>query len=331
MAKPRVFISSTFYDLKYVRADIERFVREMGYDPVLNERGSISYGNEERLEEYCYKEVELTDILVAIVGGRYGSASHNSQYSITQMEIKTALKQGKQVYIFIEKSVYSEFHTYLNNKDVDTIRYRYVDNIKVYKFIEELENLPQNNPISTFEHSNEIISFLKEQWSGLFQRFLQQQSRFSENKTLEHINATAKTLNQLVSFLTEERKNSDYAIKEILLTNHPVFIKLKNITNTPYPLFFRNKSDLEAWLEARGYFRKEFDPFTDDNDDESYLIYTKDKKNLTQCIKISKGLFDDGDRLVIYTAGDWNEEWVQREDIDKQQLTIDLDDPDLPF
>lgn len=104
--------------LNMVRSDIERFVREMGYDPVLNERGNISYGSDERLEKYCYKEVELTDILVAIVGGRYGSESFNTQYSITQMEIKTALKQGKQVYIFIDKSVYSEYHTYLNNKDV---------------------------------------------------------------------------------------------------------------------------------------------------------------------------------------------------------------------
>ncbi|EJW17215.1 hypothetical protein PAV_4c03180 [Paenibacillus alvei DSM 29] len=206
MAKPRVFISSTFYDLKYVRADIERFVREMGYDPVLNERGNISYGSDERLEEYCYKEVELTDILVAIVGGRYGSESFNSQYSITQMEIKTALKQGKQVYIFIDKSVYSEYHTYLNNKDVKDIKYRYVDDVKVYKFIEELENLPQNNPISTFEHSNEIVIFLKEQWSGLFQRFLQQQSRLSENKSLENINATAKTLNQLVNFFNGRKE-----------------------------------------------------------------------------------------------------------------------------
>lgn len=326
MAKPRVFISSTFYDLKHVRSDIERFVREMGYDPVLNERGSISYGTEEKLEEYCYKEVELTDILVAIVGGRYGSESHNSQYSITQMEIKTALRQGKQVYIFIDKSVYSEFHTYLNNKDLSEIKYRYVDDIKVYKFIEELENLPQNNPISTFEHSNEIISFLREQWAGLFQRFLQQQSRLSENKSIENINATAKTLNQLVNFLTEERKNSDHAIKEILLTNHPVFIKLKNVTNTPYPIFFRNKADLEAWLEARRFKEQEPDPFSDE--DDQYYIYRNETKNEIVILKIYKGIFDDNDKLIVYTADEWNEEWLQNEEKSKK---IEIDDDDLPF
>jgi hypothetical protein len=37
MAKPRVFISSTFYDLRHVRADLERFIKDMGYEPVLSE------------------------------------------------------------------------------------------------------------------------------------------------------------------------------------------------------------------------------------------------------------------------------------------------------
>ena len=41
MAKPRIFISSTFYDLRQVREDLERTIRELGYEPVRNETGSI--------------------------------------------------------------------------------------------------------------------------------------------------------------------------------------------------------------------------------------------------------------------------------------------------
>ena len=87
MAKPRIFISSTFYDLRHVRADLERFIRDMGYDPVLNERGAIPYGKESALEEYCYREIDLCDIVVAIIGGRYGSGSDSEPYSISQMEL----------------------------------------------------------------------------------------------------------------------------------------------------------------------------------------------------------------------------------------------------
>lgn len=51
MAKPRVFISSTFYDLRQIRADIDQFLRGLGYDAIRNEEGSIPYGKDERLEE----------------------------------------------------------------------------------------------------------------------------------------------------------------------------------------------------------------------------------------------------------------------------------------
>ena len=49
MARPRVFVSSTYYDLKYVRADLQRFIENFGYDPVLNEKGHIPYGSDDKL------------------------------------------------------------------------------------------------------------------------------------------------------------------------------------------------------------------------------------------------------------------------------------------
>jgi hypothetical protein len=150
MAKPRVFVSSTFYDLKQVRSDLEHFIRELGYESVLNEHGNIPYGNQERLEQYCYKEIELVDILVSIIGGRFGSNAGESSYSISQMELKTTLKLGKQVYVLIEKAVYSEFETYLHNKNVEGIKYRHVDTPNIYMFIEEARALPVNNTIASF-------------------------------------------------------------------------------------------------------------------------------------------------------------------------------------
>lgn len=36
--RPRVFVSSTYYDLRIVRADLERFIKEMGYEAVLYEK-----------------------------------------------------------------------------------------------------------------------------------------------------------------------------------------------------------------------------------------------------------------------------------------------------
>ena len=45
--KPRIFISSTFYDLKYIREDLANFVRSYNYEPVLFEDGILGILREE--------------------------------------------------------------------------------------------------------------------------------------------------------------------------------------------------------------------------------------------------------------------------------------------
>lgn len=125
MAKPRVFVSSTFYDLKQVREDMERFIREIGYEPVRNETGSIPYDKEASPEKNAYREVELSDIIVSIIGGRFGSEStQNDSRSVSMEELNTALDRGIQVFIFIEKSVLSEFSTYKLNKNNKNTKYQ---------------------------------------------------------------------------------------------------------------------------------------------------------------------------------------------------------------
>ncbi len=43
MAKPRVFVSSTYYDLKHIRNSVETFIENLGYDAVLFESGDIPF------------------------------------------------------------------------------------------------------------------------------------------------------------------------------------------------------------------------------------------------------------------------------------------------
>jgi hypothetical protein len=105
MAKPRIFISSTFYDLKHVRSSLETFVVSLGYEPVLSEKGSIAYSPDVALDESCYREAKACDIFVLIVGGRYGSEVSASSTpdgkgfyelyeSITRREYESASDRG---------------------------------------------------------------------------------------------------------------------------------------------------------------------------------------------------------------------------------------------
>jgi hypothetical protein len=79
MAKPRIFVSSTFYDLKYLRGALDQFIKQMGYEPVLFEKGGIAFAHDRSIEESCVHEVGQCDILILIVGRRYGSLSQEDQ------------------------------------------------------------------------------------------------------------------------------------------------------------------------------------------------------------------------------------------------------------
>jgi hypothetical protein len=194
MARPRIFISSTFYDLRQVREDLHRTIRELGYEPIRHETGEIAYSESEKLEAAAYREVDLCDVLVSVIGGKYGTSSAtNPEASISQTELRRALERGVQVFIFVEKAVHSEYRTYKLNKDVKGVNYSSVDNVKIFEFLEELHKLPQNNAMASFEVAQDISNYLRDQFAGLFHQFLQDQKRAVEMRVLEEMNATART------------------------------------------------------------------------------------------------------------------------------------------
>ena len=96
MAKPRIFVSSTYYDLKHIRTNIEAFIKQMGYEPVLFESGDIPFHHDKPLDESCYKEIENSHMQVLIIGGRYGS------------KISEEIEDNKEVE---EEEVYKHFNS----------------------------------------------------------------------------------------------------------------------------------------------------------------------------------------------------------------------------
>jgi len=314
MAKPRIFISSTFYDLQQLRADIDNFIENLGYEPVRNEEGDIAYGKDNALEDYCYKEIKSIDILISIIGGRFGSESVRANSSISQIELKTALKENKQIYIFIEKNVLSEFETYLINKNMG-IKYRYVDDVRIYQFIEEVKSLSSNNNIKGFETASDITRYLKEQFAGLFQRFLEEQKRIREISVIQNLEKTALTLNRLVTFLSNENKDHSDEINKILMINHPLVEELKNQLEIPYNFYIEGIEDMNKLLNARGFKENLQVPF--------YSEWEKTENTKKYVLKISDSLFESG-KLKFIKRTDWKDDYLI--------LSIEeiLDD-DLPF
>ena len=306
MAKPRVFVSSTFYDLRQVREDLERFISGLGYEAVLFEEGDIAYGQDSPIEGYVHREIELCDILICVIGGRYGTESREQpDSSITQTELRTAIEKKVQVFIFIEHDVHAEYRTYLINKQTSNIKYQFVDNVRVYEFIESLYALPRNNPIAAFNTAGDIVDFLRNQWAGLFQRYLQEQKHLQGMRAVDEMRSVSATLDELVRFLTDEREDKDDYVQQVLLTNHPIFHRFQELTNTSYRVFFSDEGELDTWLKARGWNPVAIEAY----DQGSYREWYKGRTK--EYIRLTEPIFDEYSKLKAYTEDRWNDSWLQ--------------------
>lgn len=268
MAKPKVFVSSTYYDLKHIRSSLELFIESLGYEAILSERGNIAYTPDHSLADSCYMEASTADIFVLIVGGRYGSEAGRSAEnipksfydhydSITKNEFETANSKRIPTYILIDIGVYSEYKTYQQNKNNENIKYAHVDSVNVFKLIEDVLSKQDNNPIFPFDRFTQIEEWLREQWAGYFSELLRARIQQVELldiaeqvNELRTINETLK--NYLEALITgvgtdDPNKLIESEARRIELTN--TLDKLKNNTWISH-VINKNSVSLEKAVKA---------------------------------------------------------------------------------
>jgi hypothetical protein len=253
MAAPRVFVSSTYYDLKHIRASLENFIEQLGYEAILSEKGDIAFSPDRALDESCYREVRNADIFVLIIGGRYGSEKSEGRPkrtreffelydSVTKQEFKSAVDQDIPIYIFVERGVYAEYQTYLRNKDNQKISYAHVDSANIFRLIDELLGMSRNNPVHQFDRYQEIEEWLKKQWAGTFRDFLKSRSSQKQLASLSaqvtelgEINKTLKTyLEQVVRKIDpkESEKLIESESERLELARQIEFLKHNGLAET---------------------------------------------------------------------------------------------------
>ena len=181
--KPRIFVSSTFYDLKYIREDLSNFIKAHDFEPILFEDGDIGYIPGRNLDKSCYKAMRSADMVLLIIGGNYGSpatgedsTSFEEYISVTRSEFKEAVKGGIPVYAFIDSKVYAEFEVYEANYDKievkkEIIYFRNTKDVNVFRFIREVKDIGHIS-ITGFDKSFQIKDFLSKQWSDMFKNYL---------------------------------------------------------------------------------------------------------------------------------------------------------------
>jgi hypothetical protein len=199
MAQLRVFVSSTAYDLAALRSSLRRFIEAHGFEPVLSEYSDVLYDPREHTHRSCLAEVKSCDIVILIIGSRFGSEltndeaselakkidpsllgeTHGPRLSITQGETITAVDDGIPVFAFIESDVNHDYRIFQHNKEksfASEIEYASISNPgtaeHIFSFIEFLKARPKDNALIVFDKVDDIFTHLEKQWAALFQRLL---------------------------------------------------------------------------------------------------------------------------------------------------------------
>jgi hypothetical protein len=207
MPAPRVFVSSTAYDLGLLRGQLRSFVAALGFDPVLSEYADILYDPRTHTHTSCVKEVPACDLLVLIIGSRFGSEAiadaiadidiealealstdtsvlkeADRKLTVTQLEVLKAIEGSLPVFAFVDERVLQDHATYEANRHqsyVDEMLFASISEPKsaryIFSFIDFLRGRLANNAVFPFTKIEDIESQLRRQWASLFQRMLEEE------------------------------------------------------------------------------------------------------------------------------------------------------------
>lgn len=171
---PTVFVSSTCYDLKQVRKDIKDSIETLGLQPILSDHSSFPIDPDMGTIDNCLKVVdERADILLLIVGGRYGTPTEQGK-SVTNMEYLRARGKGIPVYVFVQNSILNILSVWKANPNANF--QNVADSQKLFEFVESLRSI-DNVWVLGFDVVQDIYAAFREQLAYLFMDGLQLRSR----------------------------------------------------------------------------------------------------------------------------------------------------------
>ena len=237
--KLKIFVSSTCYDLSIIRSQLKSFIENMGYDAVLSEYNDIFYDPQDHTHESCVKEVSNADIVILIIGSRFGGRGipnlqslidfktlstsslktrildHQDQLSVTQYEIFKAIESNIPVYCFVEESVWHDHRVYEENKEkedvIKNMKFPSIDNNEtapyIFEFINFMRARTHNNALFPFGKLEDIEGCLLKQWSNLFQSLLSQSK--SKTEASKQMNQITEQLNDMKALIMSSVNNPD--------------------------------------------------------------------------------------------------------------------------
>ena len=330
MSLPRIFVSSTFYDLRFIRADLAVLEEQMALEIVRFETGKIPYHTANTLPDACCKEIDNCNVLISVIGGRYGSTVEVDEsppkigeppekpedvpkkriVSISRLEVERAIKSGLLLFTFVDAGVLNEYRTYsINKENADNINWSSVDNIQVFDFIEYIYSQAGRNPVFPFNTPREIQNILRLQLSGLFCDLLTREKLIQYSSHIDHVIKSAEKLEELQNRLRNKELMAEKAIEEMTLPSHPFFSHIQKLLGSAIRAYFKSKNEMIALFNHFGYENIDMEVPQKKTETMTYFA-NRDIRSKNKVIGIPQPYFNDKSEIILPNPEDWKEKEV---------------------
>jgi len=162
----KIYVGSTAYDLKDLRPEIIRFLRqECHLTPINFESTDFPIDTKLHSHDVCIENVRNSDAYLLIIDERFGGVYSGKKYplyrqndgillSVTWAEAKFAFDNKIPVYTYIRNSVWDERNIYKKQSCFVKKKYKpaFVKDIRTFDFIDFIVHQPKNNWRYTFDN-----------------------------------------------------------------------------------------------------------------------------------------------------------------------------------
>lgn len=121
----QVFVSSTCYELRDLRASIRTWLEDLGLVPMMSNEGGFPHADGMPPYATCLRVLEDCPLVIGVVDRQYGHGFDDwgpyPQYAgcaPTHAELRHALELGKRVLIYVHNDTWNFYELWRKNSDV---------------------------------------------------------------------------------------------------------------------------------------------------------------------------------------------------------------------
>ena len=202
----QVFVSSSCYELRDLRAAIKAWLKQLGLSPLMSDEGGFPHVD--RMPPYatCLRALEECPLVIGVIDRRYGISYDDwgpypefAGCSPTHAELRHALDLGKRVLIYVHDDVWNFYEVWRKNRHAfEATSPQGLDEAT----LQMLQELKQRNPVPWMEHFSDVTELQQ----SLNREFVNQLYTYLRDREKQTANLAEYLLEKILEAAPEVRE-----------------------------------------------------------------------------------------------------------------------------